>query len=378
MSKRIISSDSHVIEPPDFWTSRIGKQFGDRTPHMVTDEDGDWWYIDGHRSESFGDVANAGERFEHMEEVTFAGRFANVRPGAYIPEDFIKDLDLDGIYGAVIYPSAGLTSYPVSGADLLSAICSSYNDWLAEFCQTDSKRLKGVAMLNLDDIQEGINELKRSRKMGLAGAMIPVYPPEGRSYNTPEYEPFWATAQDLQMPLGLHITTNRLGRTGVGFTTLGATPTDFSVVDYWVRSSLADIIFSGVFERFPSLMIGSVEHELGWAPHFVEILDYTYTQRTSQYTERTLKEGWTRFKGSVLPSDYFRSNIFLGFQEDARGIRERAVIGVDSLMWGSDYPHSESTFPRSMEFLDRILKDVPQKEQEEILGGNAARVYQFD
>lgn len=378
MVARVISSDSHVVEPPDLWTSRIGKDFGDRAPHVETDEDGDWWYIDGHRSESFGDVANAGERFEHMEDVTFAGKFANVRPGAYIPEEFLKDLDLDNTFGAVIYPSIGLTAYPLAGSDLLSAICSSYNDWLAEFCQTNPQRLKGVAMLNLDDIQEGINELKRSRNMGLAGAMIPVYPPEGRGYNSPEYEPFWAVAQDLQMPLGLHITTNRLGQTGVGFTTLGATPMDFSVVDYWVRSSLSSIIFSGVFERFPSLMVGSVEHELGWAPHFVEILDYTYTQRTAQYTDRSLREGWIRFKGDELPSDYFHSNVFLGFQEDERGVRERAVIGVDSLMWGSDYPHSESTFPRSMEFLDKILKDVPENERGKIVAGNVARVYQFD
>ena len=115
---KIISSDSHVIEPPDLWTSKIGERFGERTPRVIEDEGGEYWYIDGYRTESFGESAVAGQRFEHMGEVTYAGRFANVRPGAYIPDEFVKDLDLDGVYGAVIYPTSGMTAYAVSGSDL--------------------------------------------------------------------------------------------------------------------------------------------------------------------------------------------------------------------------------------------------------------------
>ena len=233
-------------------------------------------------------------------------------------------------------------------------------------------------MTNLDDIQEAIDELKRARKLGLAGAMIPVFPPEDRSYKSPEYDPLWALAQDMELPLSLHVQTNRATPAGVGFLLSEIKPTDYNTADYWVRVSISDMIFSGVFERFPNLKVGVVEHELGWAPYFVDLLDYTYTERSPQYTENARKEGWPQFKNGIVPSDFFRRNVFLSFQEDERGIRERSTIGVDGLMWGSDYPHLESTFPRSREFLDKILVDVPEDEQRKIAGENAARVYEFD
>jgi predicted TIM-barrel fold metal-dependent hydrolase len=128
------------------------------------------------------------------------------------------------------------------------------------------------------------------------------------------------------------------------------------------------MIFSGVFERYPKLQVGAVEHELGWAPHFLNQMDYTYTQRHR-------REFWHRFKEDMLPSDYFHRNVFLGFQEDGLGIRLRDLIGVDNLLWGSDYPHAESTFPKSKEILDDILADCTEDEKAKIVGGNAARIY---
>jgi predicted TIM-barrel fold metal-dependent hydrolase len=138
-----------------------------------------------------------------------------------------------------------------------------------------------------------------------------------------------------------------------------------------VRMSLADMIFAGVFERYPRLHIGTVEQELSWIPHFLDRIDYTYTQRAR-------RAYWHRFKGNALPSDFFHQNVFCSFQEDALGIRDRYVIGVDNLMWGSDYPHQESTWPKSREILERILKEVPEGEQAKIAGENVARLYHVD
>ncbi len=112
-----------------------------------------------------------------------------------------------------------------------------------------------------------------------------------------------------------------------------------------------------------------VEFELAWVPHLLQSMDYTYIERHEEATYR--------FKSNMLPSDFFHSNVYLSFQEDEVGIRLRDVIGVDSLMWGSDYPHAESTFPRSQEILDNILKGVPQGERAKIVGGNAMRLYNF-
>src|SRR5215813_13531703 len=114
-------------------------------------------------------------------------------------------MDLDGVYGGVVYPIVGLLLFAtVRDSQLLTAIFRTYNDFCAEFCGAYPDRLKGIAMINLDDIQEGIHELERARTLELAGAMITKYPPEDRSYDRPLYEPFWAAAQALEMPLGMH------------------------------------------------------------------------------------------------------------------------------------------------------------------------------
>ena len=111
-----------------------------------------------------------------------------------------------------------------------------------------------------------------------------------------------------------------------------------------------------------------MEHELAWVPHFLDRMDYTYSQRGNMV-------GKGNFKDGVLPSDFFRSNCFVGFQEDAVGIRDRHAIGVDTLQWGADYPHSEGTFPRSQEIIEAILADCTEEEKNKIVGGNVARVY---
>jgi predicted TIM-barrel fold metal-dependent hydrolase len=270
----------------------------------------------------------------------------------------------------VLYPSQGLFYFRVADGALMSAIFRAYNDWLAEFCKTDPARLKGIAMVNLDDVQDGIRELERAARLGLAGAMITEYPLEHRRYDQPEYEPFWAAAEALGMPLSLHTATRRQGKIrGAGDKTL-RDASSRSTKAFYPALSLCDMIFSGVFERHPRLTLAIVEFELSWAPHILTSMDYTYRERHGEAIYR-FKDGWR-------PSDFFHRNVVLSFQEDAIGIRLRDAIGVDNMMWGSDYPHSESTFPRSRKILAEILAGVPEDEQAKIVGGNTARVYGFD
>jgi predicted TIM-barrel fold metal-dependent hydrolase len=366
---RIISSDNHVIEPPDLWTNRIDPRFKGREPRVVRLEDGsDFWFTDGVKGDGMYAGAQSGVRFEEPENLSLNSTFEDVRPGGYIPEEHIKDMDVDGIDVGIIYPTSGLLLYAVPDGELLNSVLKTYNDWLAEFCAVVPNRLKGIAMLNIDDVEQGVQELHRCQKLGLVGAMITVYPLEDRSYALPEYEPLWAAAQDLGMPLSLHIGTNRASP-GQPFVDVGDVgPAAFTNVDYWVRMSLSHMIFSGVFERYPKLQVGAVEHEVSWVPHFLDRLDYNYTQRPPS-------GNWYTFKEDMLPSDYFHRNVFLGFQEDELGIELRHRIGVDNLLWGSDYPHPESTFPRSREIIEEILVDCTDDEKAKIAGGNSARIY---
>ena len=367
---RVVSSDDHIIEPPDVWTSRAEPKFKDRAPHIVREAHGvDWWYCDGHQLITVQGGTQAGLRFEAPEEVKIdRDTFEDVRLGGYIPDEHIKDMDIDGVDVSILYPTIGLVLYSVPDSDLLTANCRAYNDWIAEYCSAHPKRLKGIAMLNIDDLESGIKEMESSAKLGFAGAMISIHPSVERSYNLPLYDPLWAAAQDLQMPLSLHIGTNRPGP-GQQFQNVLSADAWFLVnVDHWVRMSLAQMIFSGVFERFPKLQVAAIEMELSWVPHFLDRMDYTYTQRQTELTPH-------RFRDDMLPSDLFHQNVYLSFQEDALGIRDRHIIGVDNLMWGSDYPHAEGTFPRSQEIIQEILVDCTEEEKAKIAGGNAARVY---
>jgi predicted TIM-barrel fold metal-dependent hydrolase len=367
----ILSSDSHVFEPPDLWTNRIDVAFRDRAPRMQRIDGADHLVVEADQVISgIGLISNAGARFVAPETISADGRFEHVHRGGYDPDQHLADMRLDRVAGEVLYPSQGLFYFKVADPALMSAIFRAYNDWLADFCSVDRFRLKGIAMINLDDVQEGIRELERTARMGFAGAMITEHPLDHRRYDHPEYEPFWAAAQALEMPLSLHTATRRQGKVrGAGERTL-RDATSRATKAFYPAMSMCDMIFAGVFERHPRLILAIVEFELAWAPHLLSTMDYTYRERHG--------EAIYRFKGDVRPSDFFHRNVVLSFQEDAIGIRLRDVIGVDNMMWGSDYPHSESTFPRSRQILAEILAGVPAAEQTKIIGGNTARLYQFD
>ena len=368
---RVMSSDNHIYEPPDLWTSKMASRYGDQAPHVVRHEDGsDWWYCDGQKFQGAGIASQAGRRFEDPRGMSVHDTLENVRPGGYIPEEHVKDMGIDGVDVSVIYPTVGLLLYALPDSELLSEVFSTYNDWIADFCRPFPKVLKGIAMLNVDDVQVAVSELERSAKLGLVGAMITVYPPEEMGYFRQEYEPLWAAAEELRMPLSLHVSTNRSG-TGKISDLAEILPTNLCVLDYWVRLSIGHMIHAAVFERHPDLRVGSVEMELSWVPHFMERMDFNYTQRPKERSPY-------HFKNDMLPSDFFHQNVFLGFQEDALGLQLRNIIGVDSMLWGSDYPHFESTFPKSREILEEILVDCTEEEKAKIVGGNTARTYNLD
>jgi predicted TIM-barrel fold metal-dependent hydrolase len=373
----MISSDSHLIEHPTLWEERMPAALRERGPRVVTADDGmEWWYVDGRKTMSFLGI-QTGRRFDKdPSKLVVAAKFEDVRPGAYDPELFVKESQDDGVIGSVIYPTEGLVLFGIPDTGLCSAAMYAYNDYLADFCGHDPRRLKGIAMINVDEPADAARELERCRTMGLVGALITVSPPPYASYDQPMYDVLWSAAQDLEMPLSLHTATDRadpkLGAAAPKLDVQHVPPTLFVLMDTQVRRSLADIIFSGVFERYPRLRVGTVEHELAWIPHFLQQLDYTYTDRPA-------RGPWHRYaEKSALPSDFFHSNVFCSFQEDAVGIRERDLIGVHTLMWGSDYPHTESTFPRSREVTQTILQGVTAGEQEAILYGNAKALYGFD
>jgi predicted TIM-barrel fold metal-dependent hydrolase len=288
---------------------------------------------------------------------------------------YVAENEADGVWGSVIYPSQGLVLFSVPDTEVVTASMRAYNDWIAEFCTAAPDRLKGLAMVNVDEIADAVGELTRVRGLGLAGALVTVKPPAWQPFHSPAYDPFWAAAQELELPISLHTATDRADPRGgdAAFTldVKSVPPSVFVNKDYQVRQALADLILSGVFERYPRLRVGTVEHELAWIPFFLDQMDYTYT-------DRPRRGDWHRFRQpGTRPSDFWHTNCFASFQEDAYGVRLRDVIGVETLLWGSDYPHTESTFPRSQEIVAEILAGVDPSEVRAIVCDNAARLYGF-
>src|SRR6202035_111622 len=303
----ILSSDSHVFEPPDLWQTRIDAAFRDRAPRIERIDGADQIVVEADQILSgIGLISNAGARFQAPETISAQGRFEDVQRGGYDPAQHLKDMALDGVAGEVLYPSQGLFYFKVADTALMSAIFRAYNDWLAEFCRTDPARLQGIAMIKLDDVQDGIRELERAARLGLSGAMITEYPLEHQRYDQPEYEPFWAAAAALGLPLSLHTATRRQGKIrGAGAVTL-RDASSRATKAFHPALSMCDLIFSGVFERHLRLTLAIVEFELAWAPG-------------------PLWPVLAKAGDGMLPSDFFRRTIVLSFQEDAIGIRVRDV-----------------------------------------------------
>lgn len=366
----LISADSHVLEPPNLWLDYIEPAYRDTAPHIVSEETEDKWYIRDTPIASIGTVSAAGKRFENLDDLKLEGRWDAVPKAAYQPADYVKAMALDGVGGAVIYPTQGLFWYRIPDVDLANAVFRAYNRWLADFCSAAPGTLKGIAMILLEDVDASVAELEHASESGLVGAMLPVFPSPDMDYFDPRLEPMWEKAEELGLPLSLHVGSNRPGQNELGADLRTITPATRTTLDYWVRHSMTAIIFSGVFERHPGLKILSVEHELGWIPHFLKQMDFTYDERRYMTP--------VRFAGNRRPSDVWKSNVYTTFMEDDLGIEMRDRIGVNHMMWGSDYPHAESTWPRSRQILDTVLSGVSASERRMMTHDSAAELFRFD
>lgn len=374
---KILSSDTHIMEPPDLWTSRIDAKFREAAPRVMRIDGSDWWVVDGERVGSVtGRKKRSGGLSDHVPTIDSKGSvlthstFDDLRPGAYIPAAFVEENLADGVVGAVIRPTQGITNYTIQSKNpaLFSAICRAYNDWMAEFCAYDPKRLKGMAMLNDRDPREAVRELRRARNMGLTGAIISVWPGDEFSYARPELEVLWRELEIQQTPLSLHVLSNHNGPYGVPFTKVNYSRRVNA--DHWVRMSIADMIFSGVFERHPGLRVESGEHEGGWVPYFLWQMDWTYDMRIRRRRQATPLVR--------RPSEYFHDNVYVSIIYDPVAIEAREIISVNRILWGSDFPHEQSTHPRSREHLAQLMRGLPLHEVEAMVYGNVARLFGFD
>jgi predicted TIM-barrel fold metal-dependent hydrolase len=365
----LISADSHVIELPDLWEKNLPPKLRDRAPRVYFDEQRRAWMFGGPGvvPQAVGGLFMAGRRPEEIEDVRRAG-FSAARPGGWDPVARLADMEIDGVSGEVLYPSLGLGLFCVADAELQEACFRVYNDWLVEYCKAAPGRLFGIALISVFDIDRAVAELERCRKAGLRGAMIWQVPHASLPFTSDHYDRFWAAAEALDLPVNLHILT------GFGASmhrqTLGGIERYRRSVNQHeeIANALFDLIFSGVLERFPRLKIVSVENEIGWIPFWLSQCDKAF-ERFRSTLPLALKE---------RPSDYFRRQIYATFFNDSVGCRLLPWWGVEQCMWSNDYPHQNSTWPRSREVIERDLSFLGGAERAKLLWQNVARLYRLE
>ena len=194
--------------------------------------------------------------------------------------------------------------------------------------------------------------------------MIPILPDQDKPYSNSMYDPFWAVAQELGTPVSLHANSGRWGHPN-----LANYFVEYPLFPFQIQRSMGTLIFGGVLERFPQLKFVSVENDIGWIPAFLRRADYGY-QRNRHWQQFSLES-------SLLPSELFRRQVFCTFQQDEVGMKLRHMIGVDNIMWASDYPHIDSTWPESQKVLAEHFRDVPEDEKRKITLTTAGKLYRF-
>ncbi len=369
---RLISADSHVNEPGDLWVERIDTQFRDRAPRVIENppglKPGAYLTLEGIPPIHLAQGMGAGKKPDELPQFFQASTYNDRRAGGWDPAERTKDMDLDGVEVDVIYTTLGFRQFWLTDAGLQRACFRVYNDWLADYCAYAPKRLAGLALISLYDVAEGVKELGRCAKRGLKGALIWASPPESRPYSSPDYDPFWAAAQELEMPISLHSITGMGAESRLAIKTPLDRYVRSAVLCHEVQRTLVVLIFAGVLERFPTLKVVSAENEVGWVPFFLQKLDQAQEEYRYLYPAPLKRR----------PTEYFRRQVFATFIDDPVGVVTREFIGVENILWSSDYPHTVSTWPNSREVIARDFKNVPEKETRMIVRENAARLYRLD
>ncbi len=379
-----ISADSHFESPPETWAHRIPAQFRDRGPHRIKlPNGGDAIVSEGRPINSGGTGLHGGIASERFDPTRYD---FDTTPGCGTPQQRLEEQDKDGVDAEIIY-ALGVRQTSIKSRDAFHAIVRAYNDYLAEeFCAVDPDRLLGMGVLPSVGAEEDIAEMTHCAELGLKGVCLTTYP-SGKNYPTDEDDRFWAAAIDLAMPVTIH--TCLLAKMGDRETALYKYPlepqgeekpsTDF--VQRLARQApyhsgsveASQLVVSGLFDRFPTLRIYWAENNVGWIPYYYEQMDHEY-EVNRFWAERSL--GLPLLKNR--PSEYLRQAAYWGFFEDAFGMRVRDEIGVDRLLWGTDFPHLVTRWPHSLETWEKQAEGVPEEDRRKMVADNAINFFHLD
>ena len=376
---RIVDADGHIMEPPNLWTDNLESRFKDRAMRLRLDDDGlEYLEINGRKSKVLngGQLGSLGLLDEEMAPRR-AGSFEPglldfedcTPPAAVDPHERVKWMDEQGIDTTILYPSLGLNwQSECDDAELAAAHCRVYNDWIAGFCEDYPERLIAAASISLQDVNEGVKEIKRAVKKGIGGVYLFPNPTNGIHYGDPYYDPFWAVVEDLGLPIGIHVSSTPayIGHQLIRDAGFNRNTWFFSLAQKMDCQLCFMQFFQGaVFDRFPRLKVGIVESGCSWIAHMLDSMD-------------AFADGDTSTDMKLRPSEYFQRQCWITGEADERAFAAMAkVIGADRLHWGSDYPHEEG-HKEPVKKLGECLGELSEAERRLIFGENARELYNLN
>ena len=385
----LISCDSHAQLDRDNWLKRMPKKFGDAIPQVRETDDPthmavDWgegtverWFIKGQVVGNRGVVncptamldpkwGEAGARRKY-----FPQRWSDAPITVYDPLERLKALDYDGVDAEVLFPNDPIqgAAFFQSDAEFELACVQAYNDGVAEWRQVSERYIPLAILPYLNGIETTVAEAERAAKTGHKGIVMLAEPRQTnkvlKHFNDPYWDPLWAVCQDLGIPVHWHAGGGlRLFMPPWSGYTRNESQAQAANVMFTQAQFLPNVIFSGVLDRYPLLKWVCAETGLGWVNYILEGCDHEW-ERRHLWTEGLL----------TRPSDLFHRQMYVDFWYEEVGIQLRHQIGMENIMWESDYPHSTSTWPESWKFIERTLAGVPQEERNQLQYGNALKLY---
>jgi len=372
-----VDADGHVLEPVDTWERYIDPAFRDRALRVGIDDDGfENLFIDGRptmmlkgRLGALGGIEAEGD--EKLAFQTPGNRtYAEGAPeGGYDPAARLAVLDSEGIDQVLLYPTIGIAwEGSVRDPELATAYARAYNRWIVDFCSAAPKPLFPVAHISLIDEVGAVAEVQRARAAGCVGVYLsPDLPARGgRSLADPAFDRFWATVQDLEMPIAFHVVA-RENSTFVRWSQLPDGRADgvfaFAFLAIEVMAAFTQLVTTGVLERYPRLKCSVLEAGSNWICAWLDRLDHKFEMGGF---ETPMKQ---------KPSDYFRRQCVISADPDET-LTAPVVehLGADYCIWASDYPHLDASMGVVAEIRER-LATLPLETQRKVLGGNAAKFY---
>lgn len=366
MKHPIISADSHVIELSHVYADYIDRNYADRAPKTVEADGSLWTLIDGLPRLRVSANYGAGVEPAAREKIS---KISELHKSGWDAEGRTADQDRDGVSAEVIYPSVGMVLCNHPDLDYRTACFNAYNRWLGEYTAYAPDRLIGVGQTAMRNPEEAVADLHTIKALGLRGVTLPGFPGV-EDYYHPMWDEFWQTTVDLDLPASFHIIAVGGGASAAdgGAPVRGPKLGQVLGIMRGVQDLIGAMIFGGVFERVPDLKITCVEGDAGWVPHYLDRIDRGYREHSHRFEQHQLAK---------MPSEYFRENIYLTFQDDISAWKFADEMNWRRLMWANDFPHADATWPNSQSVIERHSKFVTPEQKRAITCDNVAQLYKI-